>query len=179
MGVKNRAGLSPSLPLPGATPPGEREFTLRARGVARRETDALAPAWPGSVISRGGGVGSRWINARSVSHFCSCSPRVSEFVGKERGHSHKVDRRTRGSGKLGCKCRFAWAWTTQQYTEHRPKWLRLQNGPGWNGIILIRKMSFPPFPPPSTLDQIHFSSLDHKTSYLDSSNFRNRSRDLL
>jgi hypothetical protein len=34
--------LSPSLPLPGATPPGEGEFTLRARGVTRRVTDALA-----------------------------------------------------------------------------------------------------------------------------------------
>ena len=42
--------------------------------------------------------------------------------------------------------------------------------------ILYRKKSFPP---PSTLDRIRFSSLNHKTGYLDSSNFRNRSRDLL
>ena len=31
----------------------------------------------------------------------------------------------------------------------------------------------------STLDRIDFSSIYHKTDYLDSSNFRNRSRDLL
>ena len=49
----------------------------------------------------------------------------------------------------------------------------------WASATTISGRKKKSFLPPSILDRICFSSLDHKTDYLDSSNFRNRSCDLL